>query len=35
VVCVSVGEVRVSSDRDMETELVADIAELIWEPIAD
>ncbi len=35
VVCVSVGEVRASSDPDQETELVADIAELIWEPITD
>lgn len=35
VVCVSVGEVRASSDPDRETELVADVAQLIWEPIAD
>jgi sugar lactone lactonase YvrE len=35
VVCVSVGEVRASTDPDQRTELVADIAELIWEPIAD
>ena len=35
VVCVSVGEVRASPDPEHETELVADIAELIWEPIAD
>ena len=35
VVCVSIGEVRTSSDPGEETELVADIAELIWEPIAD
>jgi sugar lactone lactonase YvrE len=34
VVCVSVGEVR-SPDPDGEAELVVDIAELIWEPIAD
>jgi hypothetical protein len=35
VVCVSVGEVRASSDPGEGTELVADIAELVWEPIAD
>ena len=33
VVCVSVGEVRAASDPGGETELVADIAELIWEPL--
>lgn len=35
-VCVCVGEVRAPSDPDQrETELVLDIAELIWEPIPD
>jgi hypothetical protein len=35
VVCVGVGEVRSSADPDNPgVELVLDIAELIWEPIA-
>ena len=36
VVCVCVGEVRASSDPDqLEPDLVIDVAELIWEPVAD
>jgi hypothetical protein len=36
VVCVCVGEVRASDDPNRESpDLVMDIAELIWEPIAD
>ena len=36
VVCVCVGEVRTPVDADRESpELVMDVAELIWEPIAD
>jgi len=36
VVCVSVGEVRAPSDPDqLEPDLVVDVAELVWEPIAD
>jgi hypothetical protein len=36
VVCVCVGEVRASDDPERESsELVIDVAELIWEPIAD
>ena len=36
VVCVCVGEVRVPSDPDQESsDLVLDVAELIWEPIAE
>ena len=35
-VCVSIGEVRAPADQEQgETELVVDVAELIWEPIAD
>ena len=35
-VCVCVGEVRAPTNPDEgETELVLDVAELIWEPIAD
>ena len=34
-VCVSVGEVRAPADPEGEPELVVDIAELIWEPIAE
>lgn len=33
--CVSVGEVRSPTDPDGEPELVVDIAELVWEPIAE
>ena len=36
VVCVCVGEVRAPSEPDQESpDLVIDVAELIWEPIAD
>jgi hypothetical protein len=35
VVCVGVGEVRTPVDPAQEAELVLDVAELIWEPIAD
>jgi hypothetical protein len=36
VVCVTVGEVRAPADPDQqEPDLVVDVAELIWEPIAD
>ena len=36
VVCVCVGEVRAPSDPSQESsDLVIDVAELIWEPIAD
>ena len=36
VVCVSVGEVRAPADPDQSSpDLVIDIAELVWEPIAD
>jgi hypothetical protein len=37
VVCVCVGEVRSSDDPDQvrSPQLVMDVAELIWEPIAD
>jgi hypothetical protein len=36
VVCVSIGEVRAPADPGQgEPELVVDVAELIWEPIAD
>ena len=36
VVCVCVGEVRAPSDPGRaEPDLVIDVAELIWEPIAD
>jgi hypothetical protein len=35
-VCVCVGEVRAPADPDRtEPDLVIDVAELIWEPIAD
>jgi len=34
-VCVCVGEVRASADPEGESDLVLDVAELIWEPIAD
>lgn len=35
-VCLCVGEVRAASDTGQhDTELVLDVAELIWEPIAD
>ena len=37
VVCVCVGEVRAASDRSTKDspDLVMDVAELVWEPIAD
>jgi hypothetical protein len=35
VVCVCVGEVRASADPDGDADLVLDVAELVWEPIAD
>jgi hypothetical protein len=36
VVCVSIGEVRTPSDPNQEgPDLVVDVAELVWEPIAD
>ena len=36
VVCVCVGEVRAPSEPDRESpDLVIDVAELIWEPIAE
>jgi hypothetical protein len=36
VVCVCVGEVRTPTDPDRDdTDLVIDVAELVWEPIAD
>jgi hypothetical protein len=36
VVCVCVGEVRASSDPNGQSpDLVLDVAELVWEPIAD
>ena len=35
-VCVCIGEVRTPADPDQpEPDLVLDVAELIWEPIAD
>src|SRR4051794_4344063 len=34
VVCVCVGEVRAVADPDKEPDLVMDVAEVIWEPIA-
>jgi len=34
-VCVCVGEVRAPGNGEGETELVLDVAELVWEPIAD
>jgi hypothetical protein len=35
VVCVCVGEVRASDHPEQGPELVLDVAELVWEPIAD
>jgi hypothetical protein len=35
VVCVCVGEVRASADPEHGPDVVVDVAELIWEPIAD
>ena len=36
VVCVCVGEVRASADENESSpELVLDVAELVWEPVAD
>ena len=35
VVCVCVGEVRANSDPGQSPNLVLDVAELVWEPIAD
>jgi hypothetical protein len=35
VVCVCVGEVRAPADPDAEADLVMDVAELVWEPIAE
>ncbi len=36
VVCVCVGEVRAPSEPDQESpDLVIDVAELVWEPIAE
>lgn len=35
VVCVCVGEVRAADDPDRSPDLVMDVAELVWEPIAD
>ena len=36
VVCVCVGEVRAPDDPDRESpDLVIDVAELVWEPLAD
>lgn len=35
VVCVCVGEVRAAADPDREPDLVMDVAELVWEPIAE
>jgi hypothetical protein len=35
VMCVCVGEVRTPEDSATDTELVIDVAELVWEPIAD
>jgi hypothetical protein len=34
-VCVCVGEVRASTDGDDSPHLVLDVAEVVWEPIAD
>ena len=34
-VCVCVGEVRAADDPDASPHLVLDVAELVWEPIAD
>jgi hypothetical protein len=35
VVCACVGEVRSPEDPSLDTQLVLDVAELVWEPIAD
>jgi hypothetical protein len=35
VVCVCVGEVRAPEDPTAGSELVLDVAELVWEPVAD
>jgi hypothetical protein len=35
VMCVCVGEVRAPDAPDAGAELVLDVAELVWEPIAD
>jgi hypothetical protein len=35
VVCVCVGEVRAAEEPDASPDLVLDVAELVWEPIAD
>lgn len=35
VVCVCVGEVRARAEPDGSPDLVLDVAELVWEPIAD
>jgi hypothetical protein len=36
VVCVTCGEVRAAADPNQpEPDLVVDVAELVWEPIAD
>ena len=35
VVCVCVGEVRAPTDPAGDSDLVIDVAELVWEPIAD
>lgn len=35
VQCVCVGEVRTSDDPKGKSDLVVDVAELVWEPIAD
>ncbi len=34
-VCVCVGEVRARPDPEADSDLVLDVAELIWEPVAD
>jgi hypothetical protein len=35
VVCVCVGEVRASADPNQGSDLVLDVAELVWEPLDD
>lgn len=35
VMCVCVGEVRAATEPDGDSALVLDVAELVWEPIAD
>ena len=35
VVCVGAGEVRATEDPDQSPDLVIDVAELIWEPVAE